>query len=485
MRKFLFLLIVIMAFVTASRAQIQIDKSQYKWKWAPLSDFVKYDDSKGYRLITYVNTSAMIKAIAFKKVEEGNNFLQHNIFFSEQPDGQEAGYFVANTLKLTMSIGNKKNKIQASDMQELYNGWNYYDFGENLVLYLRKVNDDVSLKNIQLLYGIPIKIITISPFSSWYNLRELNPPSNISVKEDSPYLVDYKDGEGRVWNWGKGQGGGKAWSVFYPDGSFCSFDGGVTVKWKVCFPDGKTIEYKETQEKGHNYPVLSIGNGFFLKNYYYDYNDAISYFVKQKISGKFIAKSNEYYDLITDNNGFKNHLSQECEKIIKEQVFSYLVVNEKTKIRVYELSDENGEQEFKDVGVYEGGTYLSESERLAESKKRVQKARDELQKGYYAYVNILKKKYGAKYVDAAMKGQLLVDMPFDLLLEKDFWLYWDGYTIDVKDLDMAEYSWQVYNYNKALGIYKAEQLRKSSNIYVQGHTYLIWVRNGKITQINK
>ena len=541
MKKILFSLIVAMVFVTVSRAQTQIDKSQYEWKWAPLSNFIKYEETKGMmntiiRKITFVDTTTPISAISFKNNEEILSFLSKNIYFSEQPNGQEAGYYVANTEKMTISIGNKKNKIDVSGMQALGNGQFVYKFGENLVLYLRKVNDEAAIKNIMLCYGKPIKFITISPFTEAESAG-LNPPTNIQVNQENPIVVDYKDENGRIWNYK-----GKEWSVQYPDGSYCSSktngerrlrigkaeisgdypDGSFVAYYnneprycKRIYPDGMVVQFFDRPKRSNYEPdfynnifagrvdekiaergtYVDMGNGLMV-----EFRDAIQNLYsmteehKDSLKLPYYGGRAGYFPIYSKTYDFKSMSKQELKKLLDEKFFPYTlkeVVTGKNHwgdiVELYRYDARDNIFAFCDyetgdeIAKYSKGEILTKEDKEARNKK----IHEDLDKDYSYNINLLKKKYGAKYVDAAMKGQLLVGMPFDLLLEKDFWQYWDGLTVDTKGHYMAEYSWLVYNYNKALGIYKAEQLRKSSNIYVQSHTYIIWVRNGKITQINK
>lgn len=359
--------------------------------------------------------------------------------------------------------------------------------------------------------------------------NELN---NISIK-------GYKDDQGRVWDIIKTPK--ESYKVTYPDGSYCSSATNGERRLSIGkmeisgdYPDGSYVAYydnepiycKRTYSDGMVFQYFNNAD-YYKKNYqeiyqkvfagrvdetvakrlpqYFDMGNGLMVQYKDRLKDNEIAEFKDslrlhyydnygYYQIFSKKYDFKSMSKQELKKLLDEKFFPYTLKkavtgkdhwgDEKVLFKYDATTNTFGFCDYEtgdEIAKYNKGEIVTKEDQNAKNKK----IHEDLDKDYSNNINLLKKKYGAKYVDAAMNGQLLVGMPFDLLLEKDFWQYWDGLTVNTKGHYMAEYSWLVYNYIKAKGIYKAERLKKSSNIYVQSHNFIIWVRNGKITQINK
>ena len=104
---------------------------------------------------------------------------------------------------------------------------------------------------------------------------------------------------------------------------------------------------------------------------------------------------------------------------------------------------------------------------------------EKVRKEYNDYVNQLKKKYGAKYVDDAMNGKLYVGMPLDILCDTELW---DAFEANYGYQPfMSDYTWSVYKRNTTLGIYRIQRWNKRKGIH---DYFIVRVRNGKITRID-
>lgn len=68
------------------------------------------------------------------------------VWFSEKPNGEEAGYYGVQTANGFVYDG-KGNKVRTSSMKSLGNGWYEYDF--NKTLYLRRIGDLAHMENVR------------------------------------------------------------------------------------------------------------------------------------------------------------------------------------------------------------------------------------------------------------------------------------------------------------------------------------------------
>lgn len=252
--------------------------------------------------------------------------------------------------------------------------------------------------------------------------------------------------------------------------------------FELYYPDGTVVKY----------PYYHMEN---WKKQRYDYiviNDTICVYALCRPNKKWFqnALNQDHFSFSPESlNGYRIYSPYyRFESFSEKDVANFF----KDKVLPYVRSEERNSVFYltKNLGDYY--EYVAKYDNREETTKATQEARnkkihEDLDKGYSNYISRLKKKYGVKYVDAAIKGKLLVGMPLDLLLEQDFWLYWDRLTVNVKGHYMAEYSWDAYHYNQALGIYKAERREKDTSVnqYIRSDYFIIWVRNGKITQINK
>lgn len=112
--------------------------------------------------ITY-NDQNNVKNIPFQKVriKLGMKPLlfpkDYYVFFSEEPDGKESGYYAANSVRGFVLNGSKKNKITIENMTKTNDGWYEYDFGRTL--YICRVGLFVTYDE----FHNPIQILAINP----------------------------------------------------------------------------------------------------------------------------------------------------------------------------------------------------------------------------------------------------------------------------------------------------------------------------------
>lgn len=233
-------------------------------------------------------------------------------------------------------------------------------------------------------------------------------------KETEMKIVNYKDGEGRIWNWENKMVKSNSfprlfWSVVYPDGSYFKFDSSKDQpaffkSWKIRFSDGKTVEYKPTNQD--QFGCLALGNSFFLINH--GLNDAAGFMKLKSLDKLCFSKEYPEFGIYSNYYDFVSLSSQEGEKLIKEHVLPYLK-SESAENTVYIKVKSGNNMGDGTLGIFKDGKYLSEAERKAKEKEADEK---EFKRNYAQAC----KMYGKTYVDAALKGQVIVGMPEKLFL---------------------------------------------------------------------
>ena len=277
-------------------------------------------------------------------------------------------------------------------------------------------------------------------------------------KEAEMKIVNYKDEEGRIWNWERMPR--IKWSVVYPDGSYFNFDGNKDQyawrSWRICFPDGNTVECYPTSQD--NSGCLALGNSFYLINH--GLNDEEG-FLKLKSSGKlFFTKRSPEFGVYSNYYDFESLSSQEGEKLIKEHVLPYLCSESADKTVSVKVMSGNHMSD-RTLGVYRDGKYLSEVERKA---KEQEEAEREYKKNYAQAC----KKYGKTYVDAAINGKVIVGMPEELFLRIYTNCKLQGQTAQ----------------GKLYYVYSLQQRSNSSKIwYAEVLSKKVLVTNGKVSKI--
>ena len=183
-----------------------------------------------------------------------------------------------------------------------------------------------------------------------------------------------------------------------------------------------------------------------------------------------LSSNNSTKYIYSESIDFNNYSEQDVEKFMKENVFPYYKETSNESFTLVK-SAESFESKNCVADYFKGKITIR-------AKQRAQYM-EEVRKEYNDYVNQLKKKYGAKYVDDAMNGKLYVGMPLDILCEYELW---DAFAANYGYQPfMSGYTWAVYKRNTTLGIYRIQRWnkRKGNQDY-----FIVWVRNGKITRIN-
>lgn len=275
-------------------------------------------------------------------------------------------------------------------------------------------------------------------------------------KEAEMKIVNYKDGEGRIWNWERNPR--IKWSVVYPDGSYYKYRGDKDIKnnWKIFFPDGKTVEFNPTYQD--QFGCLSLDNSFYLINH--DLNDPKGFAKLKSLGSPCYSKSNPEFYVYSNYYDFETLSSQEGEKLIKEHVLPYLKSESPDKEICVKVVAGNNPTDTR-LGKYENGKYLSEAERKAKEQEEAEK---EFKKNYAQAC----KKYGKPYVDAAINGKVIVGMPEELFLRI--------YTNCKLHAQTAQ--------GKLYYVYSLQQKSNSRKIwYAEVVSKKVLVYNGKVTKI--
>ena len=127
--------ITFILFVLPAKAQ---DGTDYTWVPLKLLELGQF----------HYNTAIPVYAIGLKKVEEPALLFPSSIFFSEKPNGEKVGYYAANTSKLSVSLGDKKNKKSFEELTDMADGWKGIIFEKPL--YILKGDANVRLQNMVL-----------------------------------------------------------------------------------------------------------------------------------------------------------------------------------------------------------------------------------------------------------------------------------------------------------------------------------------------
>lgn len=129
------ILCVITFFLTVLPIKAQ-DASNFIWAPLKLLELRQF----------HYNTAIPVYGVGLKIVEEPALLFPSRIFFSEKPNGEEEGYYAANTSKLSVSIGDKKNKKSYEELSDIGEGWKGIAFEKPL--YILKGDANVRLQNM-------------------------------------------------------------------------------------------------------------------------------------------------------------------------------------------------------------------------------------------------------------------------------------------------------------------------------------------------
>lgn len=285
---------------------------------------------------------------------------------------------------------------------------------------------------------------------------------------------DYKDSEGRVWDYEYNQG----YKVTYPDESFASnkTNGKIVnpnksyyindYSWKIDYPNGDQIR----RYSGDKIVVsLKDKKCFFIV--YESIGDALG--VEDVINGntnKLILKTKYPSSFRMGVFDADDIPEAELHSIIKEKVLPYFSFPQKdVAIDFYYSRDKETYntriEERNFISSYGNGIYKTKAGLEKESKKEALAKRQELNK-----------KYGKTYVDAIYNNRLIVGMPIKLLVNDTPWV--------------NVYKMHVYNGGES-GDFKVVIMveGKTKNGWTSGSgvyykKYRIWVKNWKITKFS-
>lgn len=274
---------------------------------------------------------------------------------------------------------------------------------------------------------------------------------------ESFHISDYKDSEGRIWNYyytpNRGDGDGVSCSVKYPNGSYCMYYNNIpknnySCSWEIHYPDGKIVKSKYSNVEDYGRAVYDLGKIQFKRFEMINLYTAIDIFTKNLNKEKFVAPAANDFEIISSSFDFEKLSNKEIEKIIQEEFEPYIE-------HFLHCNTPNG--------TYQDGKFTSNKEMAAAKDK---KKREEAAKEQAAY-NELCKLFGQKYVDAALRGRIIVGMPEKLLLKtkKCSLKATNGNTKIYNVLEMRE-----YNSAKRITI-------------KEGITQTVYVSNGKVTRI--
>lgn len=276
------------------------------------------------------------------------------------------------------------------------------------------------------------------------------------IKDKEPFQISgYKDSEGRIWDYyytPKG-GTGESCTVKYPNGSYCQYYYNIpkndySCSWEIHYPDGKIVKSTYSQNEDMGNAVYDLGKIQFKRIDGINLYTAMDIFTENLNKEKFVAPKATYFRIISSSFDFEKLSNKEIEKIIREEFEPYV---------------EDFYTCYTPNGVYNNGEFTSNKQMEAAKAKE---EREEAAKEQAAY-NQLCKKFGKKYVDAALRGRIIVGMPEVLMLKtKNCRLKaTNGNTKIYNVLEMREY-------NSAKRV-----------TFKEGITQTVYVSNGRVTSI--
>lgn len=211
-----------------------------------------------------------------------NDFLfskDHQVLFSEKPDGIESGYYVAHSSKGYILDGSKKNKIEIGDerMTRYEDGWYEYDFGKTL--YIRKiglfVEENPSMGNHPI-YIIPLSEEDTS--SAKANATDVQPNQNDSQATESKPAATNNE---------KSENVKKVNPFKYGDYDLDGIDDGrqarpISELINPQMPDKKDETYIKTEKKPYSKGNMEIDHFLGNKKTYHGTVDGKKWFVTLK-----------------------------------------------------------------------------------------------------------------------------------------------------------------------------------------------------------
>lgn len=300
----------------------------------------------------------------------------------------------------------------------------------------------------------------------WENGRDVEKNVDVETKAylmsfDEPKdLKDYKDSQGRIWNYNKTTG---FFSVQYPNGSYFIKPASADFKdvdRKVVCPDGKIYQYKYWDQIKTK--AMSIGNGFLI-NEEMKGEDFLRYMKSSVISPKF----NSAY-IYTFEYDLKNLSDEEIGKIIKEKFFPLVNFKgsiEDVTLQVWGIGNYN-------FGMFENGKYISYASKDAAKAKAEAAEQAAKEKAWKAAVAPYTKRFGFNPMEKSAKQLITYGRSFSLLHD---WYYF---------LRDHEYSYYFFNIHEDQGVSKCYGIYYDKNLTKSGKKVgYIWVAGGKITSV--
>ena len=218
----------------------------------------------------------------------------------------------------------------------------------------------------------------------WYAGQKINMDVFCEYPRDDErsYISNYKDNEGRIWNFDIDNNKKGRFSVKYPNGSYFEYeskDGFYSVFWGIRYPNGKIVKTncKSIDWSGHS-PAYDMGSHILKTNCRISVWDIIEVFAKNVNNDKFLAPCRQI-SITSDSLDFSKFSNSEMEKFIREEVIPYV---------------DNGTSEYATYttpnGKYEEGVFTSNEQAAAAQAKRDAEKSAVLNKSIASF----KKKYG-------------------------------------------------------------------------------------------
>lgn len=283
--------------------------------------------------------------------------------------------------------------------------------------------------------------------------------SAFNVENSNFDICNYKDSEGRIWNKFRKY----SWSVKYPDGSYYEFKlgGGDSIKWKICYKDGTSIEYQCNLSRGG---WISIGNSFsiFAEDSEGEIFSSLKSYDKKTIEcDKSITLRSNYYD-------FKTLSSLETEKIIKENVLPYLKLKDPNQDIIIDVTEDETDYSGAFIGKYEKGKYINTYKQTKDNEaKDAAQIKQEYQK--------LTRRFG--FSPDTKSARQLVVAGRSLSLIKEYYSF--GYLYNKERYDNAFHGLRFKLYLDQ-GASKCYRMIDGYNT-IHGH---VWVQGDKITTVH-
>lgn len=442
-----------------------ISDASFETSWIKYEGNVTFDDSN---IITFKKGGVFTRFYYFSKdlrgVSNEKLILDEERINKLREIGREITFGLVYPSELS-TVQNKTSKTLEEDYLIDSDGLMKAKMEILIPIEMTYVPSELNPPVAQLKLNIPL-----TKFDRWDNvLNRENGNIYLYVVPSNCFdngFKDYKDSEGRVWDYEYNQG----YKVTYPDGSFASnkTNGKIVnpnksyyindYSWKIDYPNGDQIRRYSVDKI-----VVSLKDKKCFFIVYESIGDALG--VEDVINGntnKLILKTKYPSSFRMGVFDADDIPEAELHSIIKEKVLPYFSFPQKdVALDFYYSRDKemyNTEIAGRTyIGSIQNGVYKTKGDIIKDAQKEELANRQELNK-----------KYGKANVDAIINKRLLVGMPINLL-------------IDNKGMSWIN-AYKMYWYNGGeSGQLKVEfVITKDTGIYYR--TYRVWFKNKKITQ---